>query len=515
MRARDLLLENEATYMAMFNPFLAPMKGAMRSLWTNRWKDEVKKARLALKRQDRIVWYLRWVRLDIAARQVMDHDMGHGHKEHVELFKELVEQWATALGFPNGTQAHSAYTRRLEGNMVELKHFAQHPAEPIQSIVWGKQKPNDLLDKLHKIEEEWRKGQDELIDHHQVDVANGIGVPTVFIQINKEWAWYDLGQHFCPREAEAMGHCGNEGGNAQERIISLRRHVRGSLYRPSLTFILDVEGQLGEMKGRGNEKPAERYHEAIKTLLMDKRIHGITGGGYLPENNFEITDLPREDMMELLDKKPSLIGPEVLCDLLQVEDENSPRFAELLTKELGYIFDNYFLGPNEDLRRMEFKSYSREEWMDNKGNLTPRLRDFFTKNGLALDARFHSLFNALVHEDIRYIYPIELELRPDGKVVEYCEFAKMGEMLGPGERSVWEPYALAYEKHAEGPLARQSGGFHLSPDYLYRIAERMERRGYAKAFEDAGIKNLSRFLGVICGLEKPDKYVEMLVNRPK
>ena len=122
--------------------------------------------------------------------------------------------------------------------------------------------------------------------------------------------WMLLARGYCQDEADAMGHCGNRGAGVGEKIISLRKPkllADGSTrYQPCLTFILHPDGHLGEMKGRGNEKPAAHYHDQIVALLRSKFIKGIRGGGYLPQNNFDLTDLPIEQQNDLADEKPAL-----------------------------------------------------------------------------------------------------------------------------------------------------------------------------------------------------------------
>ena len=109
-----------------------------------------------------------------------------------------------------------------------------------------------------------------------------------------------------------MGHCGNvPSQRSGDQILSLRRQVRrGDLTRwhPVAPFILDADGQLGEMKGRGNDKPAARYHPYILALLRHDMIRGIKGGGYMPENNFSMSDFDPQTREQLIAKKPELKG---------------------------------------------------------------------------------------------------------------------------------------------------------------------------------------------------------------
>jgi hypothetical protein len=62
------------------------------------------------------------------------------------------------------------------------------------------------------------------------------------------------------------------------------------------------------MKGRGNDKPAAKYHPYIVELLRHHMIRGIKGGGYMPENNFSMSDLDPQTREQLIAHKPELKG---------------------------------------------------------------------------------------------------------------------------------------------------------------------------------------------------------------
>ena len=115
------------------------------------------------------------------------------------------------------------------------------------------------------------------------------------------WKWVDLKKGYCDKESQSMGHCGNRGAKTGDTILSLRDENN----IPHLTFILN-DGKLGEMKGRNNNKPSEKYHPAILELLKLPIIHQVVGGGYKPENNFSLDDLNDEIKEKLLNFKPNL-----------------------------------------------------------------------------------------------------------------------------------------------------------------------------------------------------------------
>lgn len=129
------------------------------------------------------------------------------------------------------------------------------------------------------------------------------------VDLGNGWGWHDLGKGSCSKEAKAMGHCGNEPSEVEgDRVLSLRHDKKigdKTYHEPHLTFI-ENGGTLGEMKGRANEKPNPRYHQAIAELLKNPRIHTLMGGGYAEESNFGLKDMDPKLVQEIKAKNPSL-----------------------------------------------------------------------------------------------------------------------------------------------------------------------------------------------------------------
>jgi hypothetical protein len=147
---------------------------------------------------------------------------------------------------------------------------------------------------------------------------------TKIMEFGDGYSWWNLGKGSCSKEGEAMGHCGNVPSEKKgDEVLSLRKeHKLGGkkYYEPHLTFIKNGN-EIGEMKGRGNMKPAPHYHEKIASLFETGLVP--VGGGYLPENNFGLKDLPEERYQQAALKNPSLrffrdgdVSPEVVGHLL-------------------------------------------------------------------------------------------------------------------------------------------------------------------------------------------------------
>lgn len=187
-----------------------------------------------------------------------------------------------------------------------LEHYLSLPIPEINNYNYAEKTRADVIDDFREFESEWKKSRVQWIDITD-ELKNGAITPIITYEDGH--AWFDLSKPYCELEGNAMGHCGNSAAyNDDDTVLSYRlvKKVRGEvLSRPSLTFILDGDRRLGEMKGRANEKPKEKYHDAIVDLLLHKRqdeffIQGIKGGGYAPENNFNINDLKDDQLKEKL-----------------------------------------------------------------------------------------------------------------------------------------------------------------------------------------------------------------------
>ena len=179
------------------------------------------------------------------------------------------------------------------------------------------------FDKSHSFEDGmklWKDAEDSL-KNKKKDASNLLkpdDKTKKLIDLGNGWGWYDLGKGYDADEGSAMAHCGNVNAqgvedyedhpNHNDRILSLRKehNIDGEIYHePRLSFI-ENNGYIGESKGFGNSKPAAKYHDAIVQLLKHPRIKENVGGGYAPNNNFYLNDLPKEKLDKLLKDKPNL-----------------------------------------------------------------------------------------------------------------------------------------------------------------------------------------------------------------
>lgn len=272
-------------------------------------EQEINFARRILEREDRVIWHLRYVQ--IALMRALIAELNPTNPEVADRLSANTDKKVKQLAMKAGVSPqqieeagvfvlyHSEYKRNME-------HYMGMPVPAIQNHIFQYELPQPLMASWEKAAEEWADDQDRVVDLDKdaeivIDFGNGV-------------AWWNLLKPYCPIEGDCMGHCGNSPReNTDDTILSLRKEfpTDGEMrYSCMATFILTHNGMLTEMKGRGNKKPAPRYHKYIVPLLRHDIVEGIIGGGYMPEENFSLGHLEEEGLkQQLIDEKPSLAGP--------------------------------------------------------------------------------------------------------------------------------------------------------------------------------------------------------------
>lgn len=267
------LFEARQDYAAMFS-FMD------REDYTQDQKDavaeQIKWAREVLVKSDRIVWYLR-------------------------LYREVLTDTGQRRNIISGTSADRRWRSALS-------HFMSLDYVKIQNFVFGNKSREQVMSGLKELEKEFVERSKGKIasDHPSLEGSE------IIIDCGDGWFWVSLNRAACEEEGKAMGHCGNTPRSTyDDNILSLRKKTKNG-WEPHLTFTINEGGELMEMKGRGNAKPAARYHEMIVKLLLHSGdwngyyVSDMTQGSWLPENDFSVQDLSEELRQRLLRERPSL-----------------------------------------------------------------------------------------------------------------------------------------------------------------------------------------------------------------
>lgn len=267
-----------------------------------------------LKKEDRIIWYLRYQLMFCLVPIASGNFVFFGDKPRD---KELIIKASTKLKELLGKMGYTTADTDLADIMKnpimvdnvlrqKLSHYMGLPSPEVQGYVFGSEKIKDLYAKLDSLESKWASAEKSQIKQADEESKHTV---TTLITFNDGWKWVVKDAEYCDLEARAMGHCGNRGDpRPGDRIISLREPTKKpGIWRPACTFILRKEGLISEMKGRENNKPDPKYFPYIVELLKNDIVKGIVGGGYAPEANFTPEDLPEGVRNSLYSAKPALM----------------------------------------------------------------------------------------------------------------------------------------------------------------------------------------------------------------
>lgn len=332
-------------------------------------EEVISRGRKVLKRQDRMVWFTRmfkmfcYTRMDITGPDTSEFNTHSPLAQRIQITGDITKlskqrhDYMTKLAKKAGatiielsSDVHSMFAGGMEQFIFEqeFEHCFSLGLPEIENVEFGFRPSQNIIEDMHRIEQEWRNQTSELATPA---IQRG---GELLIDLGGGWAWYDLKTPGCPEEGKTMGHCGNGAGREGDTVLSLRKTVQrgGQEYeKPHLTFILNQKsGALGEMKGRGNDKPSEKYHPAIIQLLLHDRIKTIKGGGYLPENNFSLDDLEEEVKLTLIRQKPSLADLVTMYEVFGFTDEVKQRMDATILEHSRYNYGKIEIDPNNSER---------------------------------------------------------------------------------------------------------------------------------------------------------------------
>jgi len=321
--------------MEMFTPYIPNDNAEVKKNWETSLKDGIDWARNTLKREDRVIWYLKKYQ-NYLKKRMKDPDLNDEEIEFLEL---------------DGRTNLAHFISNAEVNKL---HNVLKYVFPLNASV------EEVLRALEDLEA------------HDLSKLDGRALDPddthkVFMEFPDGWKWYLISNEYCELEGDAMKHCGNTGGAREgDTLLSLREPIKvnGNLkLKPHLTFILN-KGVLGEMKGFANTKPNARFHKYIVPLLRHKDILHLKGGGYRAEKNFALSDLPQSQVKQLMEEKPELTSIEKFSEKHPEHELLNNTLDEFVAKNLFYrpLKDRHFV--NGDQLVFSYSSEARYDIID-------------------------------------------------------------------------------------------------------------------------------------------------------
>ena len=275
---KDLLLE--ATYDGMITKLKKDFPNNIKDI-----DDNLKQAKTILQKQDRIVWYLKVLRAYLS--NDINEVKGNYNFTNIEQFNH------------------------------DLFHYYGYNIGEIQNQQLANQNISELFDTFQKAIDTYKKSPKAPVPVQHGDYE--------LIKCNDGNSWWFVDRGYCEEEGRSGKHCGNVMGqhDTTQRILSLRTPNHNVI----LTFILENDGFLGEMKAKANQKPSEKYHPNIMQLLLNPIVKGIKGAGYAPDMNFSIFDLSEQNIKILINHgKESFIANQI--EALPIEFLKAPDYIK-------------------------------------------------------------------------------------------------------------------------------------------------------------------------------------------
>ena len=303
-------------------------------------QDAITWAETNLKKNYRIVWYLRWVKLAIlrhwAKSVIPDKDPIWANGFTTAYERELAKFNAKS---PQPITDKDVLDRDVLGQTFrgDLKHyFDTAHLTKVQEFPLDWQTPLAVIDIFHGFQQEYNEKYNKMLKPSDIKPDD-----KIIVQFPNGWAWWLMDRGRDDAEGRCMGHCGT--GESGSKLISLREphKEKGVTYwEPHLTFELDKDGHLRQTKGRSNSKPKAEYHPYIVELLKQPLIKGNRGGGYREETNFNTDDLTEEQRDEVSWDNPSVMGyyPELPGDNTVVEFPSGQQWRSDLFGDAGDLW---------------------------------------------------------------------------------------------------------------------------------------------------------------------------------
>lgn len=281
----------------------------------------------------------------------------------------------------NDTEAISNSSARIDVEILrnlqqQLAHFESIGYQPMRDYRFGNKPASVVLGQMNALEQAWSDKQSRTIAHDE-DTQPGL---EKILEFGKDKAWFNLHKSYCNKEGAAMGHCGNDYGNmrSKDEIISFRtlESTENGVehWKPHLTFVFDTSnGMMGEMKGLRNSKPTEAYHPYIVALLNQDWVKGIVKRAHqhAKSNDFYISDLPKEQALAMVEKKPELatykdrriLGLEADMSSMELDKVNEDLEEWNIDPIEGHDGDDFILVSYED-KKSAYEALSGESWPD-------------------------------------------------------------------------------------------------------------------------------------------------------
>jgi hypothetical protein len=171
-----------------------------------------------------------------------------------------------------------------------------------------------------------------------------------------QYYWVFIPSNYCDLESSRMGHCGRTGyGNTLISLRSIKPYGKGHTLSDShVTIAYGSNGSFYQIKGKKNQKPAEKYQsyifDLIKEMLTNEELkhqfnedETFTGFGseYASSEDYGWEDMTKEQLIELYEINPNLFNDfagQYMLYKAGISNEK-PNTTIIIEKPVKYVSD--------------------------------------------------------------------------------------------------------------------------------------------------------------------------------
>lgn len=309
---------------------------------------KVDETRRTLKREDRIVWALRFFKKALveqllwmaqnepeffqrrfrsaptAEQPALVRQLQKLADVDITPFQEFDPNDPEAMESPySGYSVIDAINHRV-GHFLEIANTygENDPENAIHTLIFARQSFGEVISILRRGEIEMRRrhfpGGIQMLPTPEgpYDLRDKEGPVETIIEFPNGWRWFDLHRAYSElrddrsvcSDIAITGHCANVASKAGLTAFELAEPLGNDMWKHHAFFVMHENGQLGEMKGRKNQKPSPRLEKYIFELLrQEKRIQGMGGPVYWNSaHDFALNDLTKPHLDVLMRERPEL-----------------------------------------------------------------------------------------------------------------------------------------------------------------------------------------------------------------
>lgn len=310
---------------------------------------KVDETRKTLKREDRIVWALRFYKKALIEQLLwmVQNDPGYFKRKFhappapeqpfltrqlqklndvdISPFQEFDADDPATMESPySGFSTIDAINNRLEHYIAVNEKYGQtEPENPINALRLDRQSFGEVVSVFRRAEVMLRRKtfpggiQMAPTPDGPYDLKDNEGCVETIIEFPNGWRWFNLHRaysamrddRYAASDIAITGHCANNAGKSGFTTFELAEPLGNNRWKHHAFFVLHADGQLGERKGRKNQKPSPRLENYIFELLrQEKSIKGLGGpSSWNSSHDFALNDLTPSHLQILKKERPKLI----------------------------------------------------------------------------------------------------------------------------------------------------------------------------------------------------------------